>query len=233
METAIDILRILHIATGFISLIAFWIPVIVQKGGKAHRLSGKAYVVLMWIVSSTAAILSVKNVWIGDYQKAAFLGFIAMITAHALWYGIAILNNKKEQKARYQLGRIIFSSTIVASAFALIAYGFALQAEGAGVLMFIFGGLGLTELPNLINRLRTPSTRMPWLKEHIVGMCSSGIAAYTAFFVFGGSQFFSSVLPGYWGIIPWVAPGLIGTFGIRYAVKRFVRKPGLKAAKSK
>lgn len=223
MDTLITTLRFLHISTGFISLLLFWIPVIAPKGGKTHRLSGKAYAALMWIVVSTAALLSLKNAWIGDYQTAAFLGFISLITANSLWYAVAILKHKHEQQGRFAGLRLAFSATIVLSAAALVAYGIYLNGQGSAVLMFIFAGLGFTELPNLVNRLRAPHQRLPWLKEHIVGICSSGIAAYTAFFVFGGNQFFSAVLPGYWAIVPWVAPGLIGTIGIRYAVQRFTK----------
>lgn len=223
MDMLVEVLRFFHIAAGFSSLLIFWVPVVTQKGGKTHRLSGKAYVWLMWIVVGTAALLSIKNAWIGKHSMAAFLGFISLITANALWYAVAILRNKRQQSLLYRAIRRTLSLVIVLAALALITYGFALQGRGSAVLMFIFGGLGLTEVPVLLRQWQSNPAPTNWLKEHVIGICSSGIAAYTAFFVFGGNQFFSSVLPGYWAVIPWVAPGLVGTFGIRHAVRRFAK----------
>ena len=131
MDILINTLRIAHIAAGFISLLLFWLPVITKKGGKAHRLSGKWYVWMMWVVAGTAAALSVKNVVIGEYVMAAFLGFISIITANALWYGINILSSKKTLTRTHRLGRLVFSSVIVLSACALIVYGIALKGQGA------------------------------------------------------------------------------------------------------
>ncbi|MEM9270712.1 MAG: hypothetical protein AAGA78_17465, partial [Pseudomonadota bacterium] len=58
----------------------------------------------------------------------------------------------------------------------------------------------------------------------IVGMCTSAIAAYTAFFVFGANQFFEELLPGYWAILPWIAPTFVGTTGIVYSLRYYRKK---------
>ena len=50
-------------------------------------------------------------------------------------------------------------------------------------------------------------------------MLVSGIAAYTAFFAFGGRVFFESLLTGYWAVLPWVAPTIIGIGAIKYLEK--------------
>ena len=224
MEIVLKALLYLHIITGFASLVIFWIPIFTRKGGINHRRLGKIYVQLMWIVVATAAILSVKNLIIGNTIMGAFLGFISLITASPIWYGVAILKHKQGLSDAYRRNHLLFHLAIVITAFALIAYGIYLRGEGAAVLLFIFGGLGLTDLPKVIRNLKSPPQKAEWLKEHLIGMCSSGIAAYTAFLVFGANQFLHSYLPGYWAIIPWIAPGVIGTFGIRYGVNHYRKK---------
>ena len=79
METIVKTLLFFHVSSGFISLVLFWLPVFLKKGGKGHVIAGKAYVFFMWIVVISAALLSVKNVIIGKYFMVCFLGFIALL----------------------------------------------------------------------------------------------------------------------------------------------------------
>lgn len=224
MDFISNALLSLHIITGFISIVLFWIPIFTRKGGKNHRLIGKLYVRLMWIVVLSAAILSIENLLTGQPIMGAFLGFVALITANPLFYGIAILKQKKGLSSTYQTLHLLFKASIVLTGIALIAYGISLGGQGTAVLMFIFGGLGVADLPGLIRDLRNPPKEVEWFKEHLVGMCTSGIAAYTAFFVFGASRFFQALFPGYWAVIPWVAPTVIGVIGIRYTVNQYRKK---------
>lgn len=224
MDYVYKALLAIHITTGFCSLILFWLPVFTKKGGKTHRLTGKWYVRLMWAVVISAALMSVRNLAIGNTTMGAFLGFISLITANPLWYGMAVLKNKRGVSMSYR--RVVFglNLALVVAAFALIGYGIALGGKDSAVLMFIFGGLGLTALPDVVSELRNPATKVDWMKQHIVGLLTSGIAAYTAFFVFGASQFFSELLSGYWAVIPWVAPTVVGTVGIRRMVRKYAGK---------
>lgn len=226
MTLVFKTLLFLHIAAGFSSLILFWIPIFTRKGGKNHRRVGKIYVYFMWVVVATAAILCIKNLVIGDPQKAAFLGFISLITASPLWHGISVLKYKKGLTENFRTAHLAFKILIVLASFALIGYGIALGGKGSAILMFVFGGLGVADIPGIVRSIKNPPVEAQWLKDHIVGMCITAIAAYTAFFVFGANQFFNYFLPGNWAIIPWVAPTLVGTFGIRWSVRKY-RKKGL------
>jgi hypothetical protein len=221
MDYLIKTLTVTHIVAGFISLLLFWAPLFTKKGGVNHQRVGKRYVQLMWIVVSTAVLLSIKNFSIGNSIMGAFLGFLSLVTAKPLWYGIAILKQKKGVTKQFQRIQLVFSSCIVATSITLIGYGIALGGVGAALLMFIFGGLGLTEIPDFIQGIKRNAPPAARLKNHIISMCTSGIAAYTAFLVFGANQVFNYALPGYWAIVPWVAPAIFGTVGIRYAVHRF------------
>lgn len=217
MEALAKALLMIHVVAGFASLGIFWIPMFTRKGGLNHRRLGKVYVFLMWIVVGTAALLSIKNLLIGNFIQAAFLGFLALITGNVLWSGMAVLRNKEGLSAGFQAIRRTLDFSVFLFGLVLVIYGIVLKGQGTAVLMLIFGILGLSDFPKVRAHLRgNASTAVNWFDEHLEGMITSGIAAYTAFFVFGGRQFFEGWLPGYWAIIPWVAPTVIGMISMKY-----------------
>ena len=223
MELFSKIFLTLHIAAGFTSIVLFWLPTLSKKGGDFHVKVGKLYVKAMWVVVITAMLLSIKNVIIGQIPPAIFLGFLAIITASPLWYAIAILDLKKGQSESYKRKLFYFNILIASYAIGMIIYG--IQFEGSmRILMFIFGGLGLTAIPDIMKYLSKKPSRLTWIQEHLVGMFTTGIAAYTAFFVFGGQNFFRGIFTGYWSILPWVAPGILGTIANFYFSNKYKPK---------
>ena len=213
-----------HIACGFLSIVIFWIPIFVKKGSNIHIKIGKLYMFLMWIVVITAGILSIENYMQGQYIGAAYLGFLVLITANPLWYGIAILKQKGGLSESYKKKHMFFNALIVAAGLALLIYGITLKGNSAGILMIIFGFLGITTGREIITMYRNPMDKSNWIVEHIQGMLTSGIAAYTAFAVFGGQNFFGGLFSGYLSIIPWITPGIVGTILIKYYTKSYLTK---------
>ena len=209
-----------HIIAGFSALILFWVPVFTRKGSKRHRQVGKWYVQLMWVVVISALVLSAINLIEGDTIMAAFLGFLALISGKPLWQGIAILQNKRSLSQSYQFGLWTLTLIIVAAAVGLIAYGIALNGQGIAILMFIFAGIGLTAIRDVFPS-RLASANSNWIREHIAGMCISGIAAHTAFLAFGANNFVSGLVQGYWQIVPWVLPTVVGAIGITVASRKY------------
>jgi hypothetical protein len=210
-----------HIGAGFTSLILFWVPVFTRKGGINHRRVGNYYVWAMWWVVISAALLSFKNVLIGDMLMAAFLGFLALITGKPLWLGISALNNKSHQSHGYRCAQLIMSGLVVVSGLGLIGYGVALGGTGVAVFMIIFGVLGLASIFDFVANLDKHAVPKHWLEEHIASMCITGIAAQTAFLAFGAQSMFSQLYGSYWSVVPWVAPTVVGIIGIRVAITRY------------
>lgn len=217
-------LLIIHIFFAFGSLVIFWIPVFTKMGGKAHRTTGKAYVISMWVTVCTAFILSIINLYEGDIFGAAFLGFLSIISANPLWYGIAILKHKNGLGKSYNQKQMYFNIIITLTGVTLLLTGLYIGVDQGGVLMIIFGVLGLTTGITVIKELKTPPVEANWLFMHLKGMITSGIACYTAFFAFGGRTFFEKFLTGYWSVLPWVAPTIIGLIIIRVMKRRYTIK---------
>lgn len=231
MDSFTKITTLVHVSMGALSLILFWLPVFTRKGGKLHRKIGNIYVYLMWGVVITAAMLSVKNFIIGEITAALFLGFLTLITGNPLWYGVAILNNKKGVSKAYKQTHFAFNLIIIAFSFLMLGYALMHLDEGTSVLMIFFGLLGLSSAPQILNDYKTQLTGKSWFKEHYQGMVISGTAAYTAFFAFGGRQFMDGILTGYWQILPWILPTLLTFIGLRYTRIYYEKKGILKPAK--
>jgi len=217
---------IFHIAVGSISLILFWIPIFVKKGGSIHNKVGIAYVYCMWMVIISSFILSFFNLMKGYHIPAAFLGFLGVLTSQPLWYAVNILKYKKEtpigmlQKKRY-LSQFIFFSGL-----ALLIWGLILKLQGFGILMVIFGLIGMSVYKDAFSNLKRIQENENWLLEHISGMITSGIAAYTAFFAFGGGTFLGKYLTGPLMAIPWILPTIIGIVIIKRMKKKYVKLDG-------
>lgn len=231
MEFIVKSLLFLHVSFGFTSLVLFWLPVFMKKGGKGHRIVGSLYVYAMWVVVGSAALLSIKNVIIGKYFMASFLGFIALITANPLWHGMAILKKDAQTKRSFRLTHIVFEGLMSVMGVIMLGFGIYLQAKGNGILLVIFGVLGTLVFPSFIRKLRHGYVVEDHIRGHMISLLTSGISAYTAFFVFGGYTWMEKLLPGMWQVLPWVAPGLVGAVGITLGVKYYRRKGMIKELK--
>ena len=221
METLAKSLLNIHILAGSISLFLFWIPAFSRKGGKTHNLAGHYYVVCMWLVVVTAMILSVINLVEEDYFMAGFLGYLSILTSAPLWYARAILKNKKRISNTYYYTFRALYWVIFLFALSLIVWSVVLEVQGPAVLMLIFGILGLTSFGNAAANYQQLTRRSNWIVTHLRGMFTTGIAAYTAFFAFGGRRFLGDILTDHWMVIPWVLPTIIGTLAIRYFTRKY------------
>ncbi len=227
MENLFSILLTAHIIVGSLSLVVFWIPVFVKKGGDIHAKIGKIYVILMWMVVLSAFVLSILNVIRGRFIVAGFLGFLSLLTAQPLWYGMVILKHKKSISDKVRKIQKALNYSIFISGLGLILWSVLLSIQGEAILLLIFGILGVVStFGNIFNN---HAVEKSWLEEHIEGLVGTGIAAYTAFFAFGASTLMGGIFTGSLIAIPWILPTIIGTF----IIKRMKRKMGLKKVKAK
>lgn len=224
MQTTNQILLTIHVIAGSISLILFWIPAFARKANKLHRVTGKWYTYMMWVVVITAALLSIQNALQGRMYTAIFLGFLSLITANPLWYGVVILKNKKELGISYLNTYKAINLLVVVFGAAMLIYGLFYVDEGIRYLMIFFGVLGVISIGRVIKSFRINPSDTEWFKQHYSGMITSGIAAYTAFFAFGGRTFFSQILSNELQLIPWIAPTLIGVIAMRMLDRKYAKK---------
>ena len=225
MDQLFKIILYVHIAFGAGSLIVFWIPVLGKKGGDMHIKAGKVYVFMMWVVVISSIFMSLINLYNGLYIIAAFLGFLAVITGHPLWYGMVILKYKKGLSSKVERINRILNWVLFLGGAGLFLWALLLRVQGQAILLMVFGIIGMSSAAPLLFRKHRKTN---WLMEHIQGLLGTGIAAYTAFFAFGGSRLLGHIFTNQWIIIPWILPTIIGIFGIKYYKKKMqVRKAGI------
>ena len=214
----------IHIPFGTLSLVLFWIPVGVKKGSPLHRKVGWYYYISMWVVLISALLLCVTNVAMSNYYTALFLGYLVIITSHPLWYSYEILRQTTDWTARYFLIRRIFLSVTFIAGIILITIGtIVFQLKEMGIIMVFFGLLAVPSIKELRLSKASATQKETRLKMHIQGTIITGIAAYTAFFAFGGRRIFIDVfhLDPQWMIVPWIAPTLLGLIYANYMKKKY------------
>ncbi len=214
----------IHIPFGFLSLVLFWIPIVLKKGSPNHRKVGWYYYGAMWMVLITSMILSVCNVALGKYIAALYLGFLSIITAYPLWYSYEILRQDKVWSKKYFLMRRVFLTVLFSTGIGMIFMGAVkFQFQGMGPMMVFFGLLVMPSGRELLWNKAKAMTKETKLKMHIQGTIISGIAAYTAFFAFGGSRVLMDILElsQRWMILPWILPSILGFSYSRYMKRKY------------
>ncbi len=214
----------IHIPFGFLSLVLFWIPVAVKKGGSLHKKVGWFYYISMWVVLVTSAIMSVCNLFMDKYIAALYLGFLALVTTYPLWYSYEILRQQKEWSNRYFWIRKTFVVVMFLSGVGMILLaGIKFHFQNMGVMMAFFGVLTLPAGRDILMTKAMAMDKETKLKMHIQGTIITGIAAYTAFFAFGGNRILMQVfhLPVQWMILPWILPTILGLIYSRYMKKKY------------
>ena len=242
MTTLHSLLVNAHIAVGAIALVLFWVPTIARKGSPLHIQAGRIYVYSMYTVAITAFVASIIVLYdpIGirrpgevlDPDTAAqlaarfrtfslFLLMLSVLVFTSLRHGIAALRERREP------GRLRLTShkALLAVLAGLAVVIGIIGIQMGEVLLMIFAGLSLAGAFNMYRDVRNENPqRRELVVAHLNGLIGSGIGAYTAFFAFGG-RMISDFLTGYWQIVPWILPAIIGTFAINRLSRRYQQRP--------
>lgn len=188
MQLSFDIMRWLHIASGFLALCVFWIPIVTKKGGRTHHRFGWLYVIAMGIVSVTAFFMGIYRIaWDAGPDPDAipyswFLLFVAVLSSATAWYGIRVLSQKKRHLVHRKWSDLLFPFILLGSGIGVSLYGWVIDFG----LLHYFPWLGIfLGGTQLLYWLRVPVKKSHWVVEHIVGMMSCCISTLTAFLVFG------------------------------------------------
>ena len=242
MASLFQSLRWVHIAAGSVALILFWIPAIARKGGRTHIRAGWVYVVCMSVVVVTAFALSglvfsdpiaIRGITrpftpaeLSDFLRrqrvfATFLAYLAGVTLASGWQGIWAAETKREPRTMRTPFSLALNVAIILGGLTVLILGINYRNGpliSLSPLGPFIGGANLRYL------LRGPQTPMHWWYEHLGSMVATGIAAYTAFLVFGGSRLFPLLARSQMRTVFWVLPTLIGVPAIFATVAYYQRK---------
>ena len=100
-------LILVHVATGFVGLAAFWFPVFARKGGRTHVRAGRVYVYCAYVVTLSAVTAAagrivsyqVQGIRLADepdlYGISLFLGYLGLVTFATVRQGIRVLATRR------------------------------------------------------------------------------------------------------------------------------------------
>lgn len=183
----------LHILFGLICVAIGWIPLIARKGGRFHRLSGRAYSWAMAVLLAAAWIMTVIHF------SPYFLALTGMATL-GLFSGLRVLYRKRPDLKREDLARPLdwlVTLGIAGVALTMLYFttsgatggGFAVSAAlaAAGVIY------GAYDLWRFCAPTAWPFSPRLWMYEHVVKMIGAYSAVWAAF-----SGNFMTFIPAPW-----------------------------------
>ena len=233
-----DVLLLVHIATGFVGLAAFWIPVFARKGGRVHVRAGRiftycAYVVTLSAVTASAGRIvsfQVQGIGFADrpdvYGSALFLGYLGMVTFATVRQAMRVVATRRAPETLRTPVHEALGWASIAGSVAVIAFALGVWSDSSPILLGL-SPIGLFTGSSMLRLMRNPGAQhMGWFYSHLGSMLGGGIAFHTAFIVFGAQRVWAYELAGPLAIVPWILPTVVGIPAIVVWTRYYRRKFG-------
>ncbi len=237
----------IHIISGSVGLVTFWVPVIAKKGGINHRKWGKIFVWAMIVTGTVAVGIATTTIFapvethphliaMPEFENPemirAIFGwmmlYLAILTVNLAWYGKLCIDNKRdhpENRAWHNMALQVILFVAAANCF----------WEGIVVAQPLMMGISMvgfaTVATNLWFMLKKQPGAFDWQLEHIKGLVGAGISVYTAFFAFGAVRLLPelALTPALWAV-PLVTGISLIIYHQAQVRRRFIRPAALRAA---
>lgn len=212
MVTLFHALVYAHIAVGSVGLLAFWVPVLSQKGGINHRWWGKVFTWSMLITGSIAVGISTCTLLaprethpkIDDVTLIVgifgwMMQYLAILTINLAWYSWQCVLNKREHARNQDWRNISLQVLLLCAAINCAVRGYAIGQP----LMIGISVIGFATVATNLYFIYKPAVgRLDWQYEHIKGGIGAGISVYTAFFAFGAVRLMPELAlsPALWAV---------------------------------
>lgn len=234
MESIFNGIVLVHIVVGSVGLSSFWLPVFARKRKGLHTRAGKVFAYAMMITAASAALAAILTLidplathpdTSSRYETSlrAFNGlmllYLAVITFSAAFVGLRAVRLKQYYGGHRE--RLELALNVLGFALALVVLWVGWQLSS--VVMMGLSLIGILGAPgNIMILMRKPDSPREWKYQHLSSMLGAGIAAHTAFFVFGAGRFVDSSLSN--SILVWLAPTLIGVPAIQIWTRKLRRQ---------
>ena len=236
MTMLLDVIVWAHIATGFVGLAAFWVPVFARKGGRAHVQAGRVYTYCAYVVTLSAVTASAgrivsyqsQGIGFGDrpdlYGFAFLLGYLGVATFAMVRQAMRVVATRRAPHTLRAPFHEALGWASIAGSVAAIAVAFAAWSDVSPILLGL-SPIGLFTGGNMLRLMRNPRPRhMAWFYSHLGSMLGGGIAFHTAFIVFGAQRLWAYEIAGPLAVLPWILPTLVGVPAIVVWTRYYRRK---------
>jgi hypothetical protein len=216
-----QLLAVLHVATGAVGLLLFWVPVLGRKGSPRHKAAGRWFARLMLATAATAIAMALLNLHdpLGTHPNIAdpaftrnifgwMMLYLGVLTVNLTLYGWNALLNRRDHARNRSPGNLALQALLLALSLNTAIRGVLEgQALMVGISVIGFATVGT----NLMFQLRPRPSPVYALREHVKGLIGTGISVYTAFLAFGAVRLVPELAlhPGLWAIPLVVGLGLI------------------------
>jgi uncharacterized membrane protein len=199
----------IHAGVGAIALATFWTAAFARKGTPFHRRVGQTYLLAMSGILVTGVPLALGKWLQGHPVSAAFLGYLLLITATAMW-GMWRAVRDRGDVERYT-GPVY------------VGLGLASLLAGAGILwlglrvgaplLVGFSAVGLLAggdmLRKRMRRAQMAQRPLWWRTEHYTAMLGNAVATHVAFLVIGLPKLFPAISGSALYYAAWFGPVLL------------------------
>jgi hypothetical protein len=214
-------IAVVHALTGTVALVAFWSAAFARKGSPLHRRIGQAYLLAMSGIVLTGALLALGKWLQGQPVAAAFLGYLLLITAAAVWGAWRAVRD------RHDVARYTGPVFVALGALSLLA--------GAGILwlgfrvgsplLMGFSTVGLAAgggmLRKRVQRARLARQPLWWRTEHYTAMLGNAVATHIAFLIIGLPKLLPAVSASGLYYAAWFGPLLVAVVAKLWLDRRY------------
>jgi hypothetical protein len=224
MEVAFRSVLFVHAFFGFIGLVAFWFPVFFLKGSRRHIRAGRIFLYSAYLVAGLGFVMALMIFidpagarpdevrgdpadFLSRLSELLFLTFLALITVATVHHGVRVMQTKRDPGSIRTPFHTGLNAAAVLAGVAILAFGI---TSGEPILIALSPIGFLIGAGDLRYARRPRASRMAHWYEHLGAMLGGGIAFHTAFAVLGLSRFVQYDTKGVMGVLPWIAPTLVG-----------------------
>lgn len=228
--TAYRLLVIVHGMIGLVALISFWSAGFLRKGGPWHRRIGRVYLLAMVGILVTAVPITAKFFLDGRTVSGVFLGFLAVITAAAVWsQWRAILD--KHDVVRYT-GPVYVGLGVLSLVSGVAVLIFGLKTGTTLLTGFSLVGIlaGAAQIHKRLHRERLAARPRWWMIEHYTAMLGNGIATHIAFLSIGLPRLMPALKGDTLQLLAWFGPVVVAGIAKWWLDRRWKTKPRLAPA---
>lgn len=221
MASLLGAVLAVHVAAGFIGLIAFWVPVVAVKGGRNHVKFGRIYEISAYIVAVSSilapSIRMARDYLAGRsfsshpelYAMPIFLAYVGLVTLAIVRHGVRVNRVRNRPMELRTPLHILLSWAPYAGAAAIATLALAVPTPDSPVLLALIP-IAVVYGWAMRRDVRDPAGSLPrrgWFFSHMTAMLLGGVAFHSAFLA---QQTLHLGLPGWLAIVPWVLPSAIG-----------------------
>ncbi len=236
VNLAMNALVLAHVATGFVGLAAFWIPVFARKGGRVHVRAGRVYTCCAYVVTLSAVTASAGRIASYQFQGigvverpdlygfAVLLGYLGVATFATVRQAMRVVATRRAPETLRTPAHEVLAWASIAGSVIVVVFA---SAAWSGVSPILLGmsPIGLFTGWSMLRLMRNPRAgHMGWFYSHLGSMLGGGIAFHTAFIVFGAQRLWAYEIAGPLAVVPWILPTVIGIPAIVVWTRYYRRK---------